>query len=107
MPSLRIICLSHPIGWSELKKDDLSEKLLSLSAGSKSWLNIASAPGSRQGLYKVEKLDEEKFLIASFVTESRINEDYQCLEKILYNDGYLPAEVRIPQPAPKAAKALF
>jgi hypothetical protein len=90
-----------------IRKAQYTKKFLSLSSVAKSWLNISGPPGSRQGIYNITKLDKEEFLVASFVTESRINEDYQCLEKILYNDGYLPAEVRIPQPAPKAAKALF
>jgi hypothetical protein len=108
MPQLKIICLSNPAIWSEITKHASPvTKMLSLSQQSKSWLNLNSNSGNRQGFYKIEKLGEEQYVTAMFVSESPVNEEYQSLEKLLKDDGCLPNGTEIPTPVPHATKALL
>jgi hypothetical protein len=81
--------------------------MLALSQESKSWLRLNDKRGTRQGIYKVEKIGKENYVLAHFVSETSIKEDYPSLEKLLSEDGCLPKDVEVPSGVPRATKALL
>jgi len=108
MPQLKIICLSHPKVWSEMtQKSNTLQKMLTLNQGSNSWLNLSDERGTRQGIYKVEKIGKENHILARFVSECSVKEEFQSLERLLSEDGCLPREIEVPLPVPRATKALL
>jgi len=108
MPQLKIICLSHPAVWSGIpKKSDLLRKMLALNQKSNSWLKLDAEKGTRQGIYKVENIGIENHVLAYFVSECSVKEEYPSLEKLLSEDGCLPSDITVPLPVPRATKALL
>ena len=109
MPQLKIICLAHPATWSDIASDvdSVQKKILRLGSSSQSWLNLKANRGGRIGIYKVERLTRQGYLLLRFVSEADINEDYPSVEKILAEDNCLPEGVEIPIPVPKALRSLL
>lgn len=109
MPRLKIICLAHPATWNDLKSqvEAMKKKLLELNGSKVSWLKLDKELGSRIGIYKIEKLDEKDCILAHFVSESKIDEGYPCIERILSKEGCLPENTKIPAPVPRASKGLL
>jgi hypothetical protein len=109
MPQIKIICLAHPGIWLNVA-DNLKqhmERAITMANGHKkssSWLDISKPAGSRQGIFYIEALDDSK-IFAKVAYEREVKEDYQSLEEILKEEGYLPKDARIPSPIPTASKA--
>jgi len=108
MPQLKIICLSHPKVWSQMtQKSNSFQKMLVLNQESNSWLKLNDERGTRQGIYKVETIGKENHVLAHYVSETSVKEDYPSLEKLLCEDGCLPKNVKVPSAVPRATKALL
>ena len=109
MPRLKIICLAHPATWNDLKSqaEAMRKKLLELNVSNVSWLELNKEPGSRVGIYKVEKLDGKDCILVHFVSESEIDEGHPSIERILSKEGCLPENTKIPNPVPRASKGLL
>lgn len=107
MSRLRIVSLAHRATWLDVICQDAIEKMCSLKEGSSCWLDLKESPGSRSGIYKISKLKRENFIVAHFVTDNEISEDYKCLEKILHEDGCLPKGIGVPIAVPKATKIIL
>jgi len=109
MPQLKIICLAHPATWSNAvqSSSSIEQKMLALKPSSRSWVNLNAERGNRQGIYKIEMLEKQNCIFARFISESEINEDHPCLEKLLADDNCLPENVKIPTQVPSALKALL
>jgi len=91
---------------------DAIEKMCSLKEGSSSccWLNLNENPDGkrrRSGIYKISKLKRENYIVAHFIIDNEISEDYKCLEKILQEDGCLPDGIDVPTAIPKATKIIL
>jgi hypothetical protein len=108
MSRLRIISLAHRATWSDVISQDAIEKILSLKEGtSPCWLNLNQSPGKRRsGIYKVSKL-KKHYILAHFVIDNEISDDYKCLEKILQEDGCLPNGIDVPIAIPRATKIIL
>ena len=111
MSRLRIISLAHRATWSDVICQDAIEKMCSLKERSSScWLSLNENPDSkkrRSGIYKISKLKRENYIVAHFVADNEISEDYKCLEKILQEDGCLPNGIDVPIAVPKATKIVL
>jgi hypothetical protein len=113
MSRLRIISLAHRATWSDVVSQDAIEKMCSLKEGSSSsscWLNLNENPDGkrrRSGIYKISKLKRENYIVAHFIIDNEISEDYKCLEKILQEDGCLPDGIDVPTAIPKATKIIL
>jgi hypothetical protein len=112
MSRLRIISLAHRATWSDVICQDAIEKMCSLKEGSSSpcWLSLNENPDGkkrRSGIYKISKLKRENYIVAHFVADNEISEDYKCLEKILQEDGCLPNGIDVPIAVPKATKIVL
>jgi hypothetical protein len=112
MSRLRIISLAHRATWSDVVSQDAIEKMCSLKEGSSScWLNLNENPDGkkrrRSGIYKISKLKRENYIVAHFIVDNEISEDYKCLEKILQEDGCLPDGIDVPTAVPKATKIIL
>jgi hypothetical protein len=82
--------------------------MCSLKEGTSScWLNLNENPGNRSGIYKISKLKRENYIMAHFVVDNEISDDYKCLEKILQEDGCLPDGSNVPIALPKATKIIL
>jgi hypothetical protein len=106
MSRLRIVSLAHRATWSDVICQDAIEKMCSLKEGSSCWLDLKESTGSRSGIYKTSKL-RENFIVAHFVADNEISDDYKCLEKILHEDGCLPKGIGVPIAVPKATKIIL
>jgi hypothetical protein len=76
------------------------------------WLNLNENPDGkrrrrRSGIYKISKLKRENYIVAHFIIDNEISEDYKCLEKILQEDGCLPDGIDVPTAIPKATKIIL
>jgi hypothetical protein len=80
--------------------------MCSIKEGSSCWLNLKESPGSRSGIYKISKLKRENYIVAHFVVDNEISDDYKCLEKILQEDGCLPDGKDVPIALPKATNII-
>ena len=114
MSRLRIISLAHRATWSDVICQDAIEKMYSLKEGSSSpcWLSLnenenPDGKKRRSGIYKISKLKRENYIVAHFVADNEISEDYKCLEKILQEDGCLPDGIDVPIAVPKATKIIL
>jgi hypothetical protein len=107
MSRLRIVSLAHRATWSDVICQDALEKMCSLKAGSSCWLDLKESPGTRSGIYKISKLKRENFIVAHFIVDNQISDDYKCLEKILQEDGCLPEGIGLPIAVPKATKIIL
>ena len=107
MSRLRIVSLAHHATWSDVICQDALEKMCSLKEGSSCWLDLKESPGSRSGIYKISKLKRENCIVAHFIIDNQINDDYKCLEKILQEDGCLPEGIGLPIAVPKATKIIL
>jgi hypothetical protein len=109
MSRLRIISLAHRATWSDVICQDAIKKICSLKEGSSScWLNLNESPDRRRsGIYKISKLQRENYILAHFIVDNEISEDYKCLEKILQEDGCLPDGIDVPIAIPKATKTIL
>ena len=107
MSRLRIISLAHRATWSDVICQDAIENMCSLKEGSSCWLNLKENPGSRSGIYKINKLKRENYIAAHFIVDNQISDDYKCLEKILHEDGCLPEGIRVPIAVPRATKIIL
>ena len=106
MSRLRIVSLAHRATWLDVIYQDAIEKICSLKEGSSCWLDLKESTGSRSGIYKTSKL-RENFIVAHFVADNEISDDYKCLEKILHEDGCLPKGIGVPIAVPKATKIIL
>lgn len=109
MPELKIVVLAHPAVWADSVKDkegalEKMESWQKKTSDSKSWIKIDDVVGTRRGIYKVESIEEDKFM-AKVAYEREVKEDYQSLEEILKEDNSLPEGREIPTPVPSASKA--
>ena len=108
MSRLRIISLAHRATWSDVICQDAIQKMCSLKEGSSCWLNLnESHDRRRSGIYKVSKLKRENYLVAHFLIDNEISDDYKCLEKILQEDGCLPDGRNVPIELPRATKIIL
>jgi hypothetical protein len=107
MSRLRIVSLAHRATWSDVICQDAIEKMCSLKEGSSCWLDLKESPGSRSGIYKISKLKRENYIVAHFIADNQISDDYKCLEKILHEDGCLPNGINVPIAVPKATKIIL
>ncbi|MDP8942188.1 MAG: hypothetical protein M3M84_06585 [Thermoproteota archaeon] len=113
MSRLRIISLAHRATWSDVICQDAIEKMYALeerSSTSSCWLSLnenSDGKKRRSGIYKISKLKRENYIVAHFVAENEISEDYKCLEKILHEDGCLPHGIEVPIAVPKATKIIL
>jgi hypothetical protein len=107
MSRLRIISLAHRASWSDVICQDAVEKIYSLKEGSSCWLNLNESHDRRSGIYKISKLKRENYLVAHFLIDNEISDDYKCLEKILQEDGCLPDGIDVPISVPKATKIIL
>src|SRR5215212_7597871 len=107
MSRLRIVSLAHRATWSDVICQDAIEKMCSLKEGSSCWLDLKKSPGSRSGIYKISKLKRENYIVAHFIADNQISDDYKCLEKILHEDGCLPNGIGVPIAVPKATKIIL
>jgi hypothetical protein len=113
MSRLRIISLAHRATWSDVICQDAIEKMYALeerSSTSSCWLSLnenSDGKKRRSGIYKISKLKRENYVVAHFVADNEISEDYKCLEKILHEDGCLPHGIEVPIAVPKATKIIL
>ena len=113
MSRLRIISLAHRATWSDVISQDAIEKMYALeerSSTSSCWLSLnenSDGKKRRSGIYKISKLKRENYVVAHFVADNEISEDYKCLEKILEEDGCLPHGIEVPIAVPKATKIIL
>ena len=107
MSRLRIISLAHRATWSDVIYQDAIAKMCSLKEGSSCWINLKESPGGRSGIYKISKLKRENYIVAHFIVDNQINDDYKCLEKILHEDGCLPEGIHVPIAVPRATKIIL
>ena len=89
------------------RKTNVMQKMLALNQKSNSWLKLTATRGTRQGIYKVEKIGKDNYVLARFISESPANEEHPSVERLLQEDGCLPEDVEIPVPVPRAMKALL
>lgn len=106
MPQLKIICLAHPVTWSDYVNniEPVEQRILALNPNNKSWFDHNTERGGRSGIYKIEKLEKLNNILLQFIAESDINEDYSSVEKLLADDNCLPEDIEIPIPIPRALK---
>lgn len=103
-----MICLAHPATWaSSVKPDEIRKKILSIKSDASCWVDLNEQTGKRAGIYKVGSLTKKGYAYALMVDESEVNEEHKSLEKILQEDGCLAENVEVPQPVPRASKAVL
>lgn len=104
MARLRIICLASPLVWSEVRPNGLLDAMLAMGISNKSWLDMTQKIGTRSGIYKVQRLSREGFVLALFADESEVKDDFKSLERILKEDDCLPSDIDPPTQVPRATK---
>ena len=83
MSRLRIISLAHRATWSDVISQDAIEKIYALeerSSTSSCWLSLnenSDGKKRRSGIYKISKLKRENYIVAHFIVDNQITDDFE------------------------------